>query len=144
MSGPFDDASDPGGNGFGYTGSRADAIADGRLYDVSEAAADAGFIWPLAITREAWNECVAWTDDDSAKQVFQSEPVRTAELLRVCAYTIRLADPTENRMNFEITRIPRDGKATVADRVTLQIAAHVGDEGRPALTIGLPPVIKHC
>ena len=109
---------------------------------MSEAAADAGFIWPLAITREAWDECVAWNDDDSAKQVFQSQSMRLTDVLRVCAYTIRLADPVENRMNFEIARIPRDGKATVADRVMLQIAAHVGDEGRPALTLRLPPVAK--
>ncbi len=138
MSGHFDDAS-TGGNGFGYSGSRAGAIASGLLFDVSDVAHDAGFKWPVAFTRNAWNECVKWSDEDSAKQVFQSEKIRMIDILRVCAYTIRMADPEENRMNFEITRVPRDGESMDASRVTLQIVAHLGDEGKPVLTILLPP-----
>ena len=96
------------------------------------------------MTRGAWNECVKWRDEDSAQQVFQSEKIRLIDLLRVCAYTIRMADPEENRMNFEIARIPRDGEAMAAARVTLQIVAHLGDEGQPVLTILLPPVIENA
>ena len=125
-------------NGFGYTGSRTAAIASGRLYDVSDVAHDAGFKWPVVFTRDAWDECVKWRDADSAKQVFQSEQVRLIDILRVCAYTIRMADPDERRMNFEITRISRDGEALNPSRVTLQIAAHMGDEGQPVMTILLP------
>ena len=140
MSGSFDDASSDGGHGFGYAGSRTAAIASGHLYDVSDVAQDAGFKWPVAFTRAAWNECVRWRDADSANQVFQSERVRLIDILRVCAYTIRMADPDESRMNFEIARIPRDGESLSASHVTLQIAAHMGDEGQPVLTILLPPV----
>jgi len=139
MSGHFDDASSNGGNGFGYSGSRAGAMASGLLFDVSDVAHDAGFKWPVAFTRGAWNECVKWSDEDSAKQVFQSEKIRMIDILRVCAYTIRMADPEENRMNFEITRVPRDGESMDASHVTLQIVAHLGDEGKPVLTILLPP-----
>ena len=138
MSGHFDDASSNGGNGFGYAGSRTGAIASGQLFDVSDVAHDAGFKWPVAFTRCAWNECVKWSDEDSAKQVFQSEKIRMIDILRVCAYTIRMADPEENRMNFEIARVPRDGESMEASRVTLQIVAHLGDEGKPVLTILLP------
>jgi hypothetical protein len=38
---------------------RADAIRDGILVDVSEAAREAGFKWPVALTAAAWGRCVA-------------------------------------------------------------------------------------
>ncbi|MFX8797558.1 DUF6573 family protein, partial [Acinetobacter baumannii] len=34
--------------------SRAQAIADGALIDVTETAFEAGFQWPVAISRRAW------------------------------------------------------------------------------------------
>jgi hypothetical protein len=33
---------------------RAEALTDGTLVDVSETAREAGFIWPVAVTREVW------------------------------------------------------------------------------------------
>jgi hypothetical protein len=39
--------------------SRAQAIADGVLIDVSETARGAGIRWPVALTRAAWAQCVA-------------------------------------------------------------------------------------
>ena len=44
-------------------------------------------------------------------------------------------------MNFEIARIPRDGESMDASRVTLQIVAHLGDEGKPVRTILLSPAV---
>lgn len=38
---------------FSYT--RAQAIEDGVLIDVSEIANEAGFLWPVAITAEIWS-----------------------------------------------------------------------------------------
>src|SRR5262249_1653635 len=37
---------------------RADAIRDGVLIDVSAAARDAGFTYPVALTAAAWSRCV--------------------------------------------------------------------------------------
>ena len=138
MSGHFDEASSNGGNSFGYAGSRKKAIAAGHLFDVSEIAREAGFKWGLAFTRAAWNECVKWSKLDSRKQIFQSERGRLIEILRVCAYAIRIESPDRSRMNFEIARIPRDGESTRATQITLQIVAHAGDEGESVLTILLP------
>ena len=42
---------------FSYT--RAQAIADGVLVDVSELAKQAGFRFPVAVTAGVWAECVA-------------------------------------------------------------------------------------
>ena len=40
--------------------SRAEAIADGVLVDVTKPASEAGFKVPVTITRAAWADCVEW------------------------------------------------------------------------------------
>lgn len=42
---------------------RAEAIEDGELIDVTETAREAGFTVPVARTRAAWVDCVAWGED---------------------------------------------------------------------------------
>jgi hypothetical protein len=42
-----------------YRYSRADAIRDGVLIDVSAAAREAGIRWPVALTCAAWGRCVS-------------------------------------------------------------------------------------
>ena len=39
--------------------SRSEALADGLLVDVTETAREAGFLYPVALTRAAWELCVA-------------------------------------------------------------------------------------
>ena len=48
-----------------YAYTRAQAIADGVLIDVSELSRDAGFRHPVAMTSGAWADCVAWSSDTS-------------------------------------------------------------------------------
>jgi hypothetical protein len=38
---------------------RSEALADGVLVDVTETAREAGFVVPVALTRAAWDLCVA-------------------------------------------------------------------------------------
>jgi hypothetical protein len=38
---------------------RAEALADGVLIDVSRTAREAGFKYPVALTRAVWERCVA-------------------------------------------------------------------------------------
>src|SRR2546430_15180287 len=38
--------------------SRADALRDGALIDVTPTAREAGFRWPVVLTRAAWERCV--------------------------------------------------------------------------------------
>jgi len=42
---------------------RAQAIEDGVLIDVSNAAKEAGFRIPIALTTAVWADCVAWDGD---------------------------------------------------------------------------------
>ena len=63
------------------TYTRAQAIEDGVLVDVGSTANEAGFKWPVALTSAAWADCVAWTDDDSQKQVHQDQSGRLWDVL---------------------------------------------------------------
>ena len=58
------------------TYTRAQAIEDGVLIDVSPIAKEAGFEWPVAMTAGAWADCVAWSDRDSQTQVHQDQSGR--------------------------------------------------------------------
>ena len=49
--------------------SRAQAIEDGVLIDVTSMAGEAGFKWPVALTHAVWCDCVAWTERDNRFQV---------------------------------------------------------------------------
>jgi hypothetical protein len=42
-----------------YRYSRADALRDGVLIDVSETAQEADIRWPVALTRAVWERCVS-------------------------------------------------------------------------------------
>jgi len=55
---------------------RAQALADGLLVDVTERAKEAGFRVPVAMTAATWSKAVAWSDADSAKQTQQDESGR--------------------------------------------------------------------
>ena len=59
-----------------YAYTRAEAIADGVLVDVTELARAAGFRHPVAMTSAAWSDCVAWTREDSDRQVHQDQTGR--------------------------------------------------------------------
>lgn len=45
---------------------RAEAIEDGFLVDVTETAREAGFRVPVAVTRGVWAEAVEWDADNRA------------------------------------------------------------------------------
>ena len=45
-----------------YSYSRADALGDGQLVDISQLAREAGFVFPVAITRAVYDKIVRPTD----------------------------------------------------------------------------------
>ena len=60
---------------------RAQALEDGVLVDATATAREAGFRYPVALTRAAWEDCVAWTDANSRRQTFQDQPGRLWDML---------------------------------------------------------------
>jgi hypothetical protein len=121
---------------FQYT--RAQAIADGVLIDATALARDAGFSCPVALTAAVWEDCVAWDDADSERQVHQDLTGRLWDVLFLAAHGARFANPGNERVSFEIDRVPRDGRSTRAETTALHMVIGPGDNGEPVITILQP------
>jgi len=117
------------------TYTRAQAIEDGVLVDPGSMAREAGFKWPVALTTDAWADCVAWTENDSQKQVHQDQSGRLWDLLFLASHAIRTSKNSGDRLLFELYRVPRDGQSVEAERVTLRLIVGPGDAGEPVITI---------
>ena len=118
--------------------SRAQAIEDGVLIDVTAMAREAGFKWPVALTHTAWCDCVAWTERNNRFQVHQDESGRLWDVLFMAFYAIRTATVPRDRLLFSLYRVPKDGHSTEAGEVSLKLMVGPGDAGEPVVTIMLP------
>ncbi|MCP4129153.1 MAG: hypothetical protein GY753_19170 [Gammaproteobacteria bacterium] len=121
-----------------YRYTRAQAIEDGVLVDAGSMAQEAGFKWPVALTSAVWEDCVAWTDDDSRKKPFQDQSGRLWDVLYMASHAIRTSKDSGDRMMFQLYRVPRDGHSTEEVLVTLKLIVGPGDTGEPVITILLP------
>ena len=120
------------------TYTRAQAIEDGVLIDVGSMAKEAGFKWPVALTADAWADCVAWTDADSQQQVHQDQSGRLWDTLYMASHAIRTSKDSGDRLLFQLYRVPRDGQSTEAVLVSLKLIVGPGDSGEPVVSILLP------
>ncbi len=116
---------------------RADAIADGSLVDVTETAKEAGFRVPVALTRAAWESCVAWNDADSKRQTYQDEAGRLWDVLWMCMQTAIHAK-AQDTFFFLLYRVPRGGRGVRARLTRLKAVIGPGDAGEPVVTIMEP------
>ena len=114
---------------------RAQAIEDGVLIDISSTAKEAGFEWPVAMTAGAWADCVAWSDTDSQAQVYQDQSGRLWDVIFMAFQAISLSRETGDRLLFRLYRVPRDGHSTDAELTTLKLIVGPGDSGEPVITI---------
>jgi len=118
--------------------SRAQAIDDGVLIDVTSVAREAGFKWPVALTHAAWCDCVAWTERDNHFRIYQDESGRLWDVLFMASYAVRTAAIPGDRLRFSLYRVPKDGRSTQAQEVSLKLMVGPGDAGEPVVTIMLP------
>ena len=121
-----------------YTYTRAQAIEDGVLIDATEMAKETGFKWSLALTAAAWADCVAWTDADNHHQRYQDQSGRLWDVLFMASFAIRSANNADRQLQFDLQRIPRNGRTTTSQRRTLKLILGPGDDGEPVITIMLP------
>lgn len=109
---------------------RAQAIDDGALVDVSELAREAGFRLPVAVTRAVWQDSVAWTGNQSAQQ---DQTARLYDVLFMAALAARRGQG--RRVTFQVYRVPNDGRSKRAKVVLLDIHIGPGDSAEPVITI---------
>ena len=117
---------------------RAQALADGMLVDVSEVASEAGFCVPVAVTQAVWHLIVPNPAEQAACQDLQG---RLWDTLYMAFLAIRRrggASSSEQllyRVIFQLRgRDGRNGQHTV----TLKILSGPGDEAEHVITIMFP------
>lgn len=115
---------------------RRQALDDGYLVDVTTTAQEAGFRFQVAMTQAAWADCVAWSEEDSQRQVYQDEAGRLWDVLWMASLAARRG--TGERLAFQLYRVPRGGRGIRPRLVTLHLAIGPGDEGEPVITILMP------
>jgi hypothetical protein len=119
---------------YGY--SRAQAIADGVLVDVSAMARQTGFSVPVAMTSAAWADLVEWSDQDSSRQTHQDESGRLWDVLWMARLAARCAQGGTVAVQFY--RVPRGGKGRMPRKTTLQMNIGPGDVAEPVITLMIP------
>ena len=118
-------------NGIVYSYSRARAIRDSVLIDVTETAREAGLGYPTAITASVWADCVRVPEGVEG----QDEAGRLWDILWMCRCGILHSREVEAELLFQLHVRNDNRRATV---VTLKAVIGAGDELDPVITIMLP------
>jgi hypothetical protein len=116
---------------FAY--SRAEAIADGVLVDVAEAAQDAGFLLPVAVTAALWADL-----ENIPAGSGQDVPQRLRTLLRAAREAIEQAVASGRGDREEVpfaTHLPLPGFPA---RYHAKSVIGPDDQGKPCLTLMQP------
>jgi hypothetical protein len=117
---------------FSYT--RAQAIEDGVLVDLTEWAAETGFKIPVACTSTVWHGYIV--PSDVTMELGQSERGRAHDLLWILFCAIRGSRGVEREcMPFKVVFLQAPCRH---EEVTLNAHYGPGDEGEAVLTITLP------
>lgn len=120
-----------------YSYTRAQAIDDGVLVDVSDVAREAGFKVPVAITYAVFSQCVEWSDDDSHKQTTQDASGRLWDVL-VTARAAARANDEADTVHYTVACVPCDGMSRDPVDMPLKMVIGPGDTAAPVVTIMLP------
>jgi hypothetical protein len=126
LKSPFEDAPVI----FQYT--RAQAIEDGVLIDLTDWAKETGFKIPVACTAAVWNGYVVPTD--RTRELGQSERGRAHDLLWMLFNAIRKGGSGDSLL-FQVMFLQTPHRHVI---VKLKSVCGPGDHGEPALTIMLP------
>ncbi len=120
-----------------YSYSRADAIKDGVLHDVTETAKKCGFRIPVAITDTIW---ARWINATPEQQEYgQTTEARLRDVLAVLFFRIRALpkDATPTRLVFKV-RFLMDAEKEGYEEPELTADCGPGDQGEAVITILLP------
>jgi hypothetical protein len=111
---------------------RAQAIEDGSLVDVSETAREAGIRFPVALTRGVWNEYVALTE--TAERAGNSERGRLWDVVWMMKFGIA-KHRSESSFLFQLYVVT---DSIDPSQVELRAVCDGGDDGEPVITVLLP------
>jgi hypothetical protein len=113
---------------------RADAIEDGALVDVTETAREAGITVPTALSAGAWAESVSllgWPDKGT-----QDEDGRLWDVLWLLSCAMRgTRGRNVSRIDFTVSVTQKNSRQRLID---LYAVVGPGDQAEPVITVMLP------
>lgn len=115
---------------------RKEALDEGKLRDISDAAKEAGLLIPVYITSTVWDGWI--TPDDQAIKNGENEQTRLRNMMDKLLYYIRVHRQT-NRSNLIYFPVPltKEGKTE-----NVQLLSYLGPiektDHRPCITIMIP------
>ena len=110
---------------------RAQALEDGVLADISELAREAGFKFPVAVTQGVWE---VLNPTEELKAAGQDMTGRTWDMLTILRHAIRNAANTDE-IRFAPLFLRKPGQKIVP--VEMWAKCGPGDEGEPVITVML-------
>ena len=117
---------------FRYT--RAQAIKDGVLVDLTEWARETGFKIPVACTAAVWNGYIV--PPKETEKLGQSIRGRAHDVLWMLHVAIRRCGSAKSdQLRYQLIFVTKGGQRKT---VTLKSICGPGDDGEPVLTITLP------
>jgi len=111
---------------------RAEALNDGLLIDVSKLATEAGFVIPVAVTRALYYQYL--TPDDNFNLIGQSVDGRTWDMLFLLRLQILQSKSDEQTTFFKVIFLTQP---RVSQKIRLKAVIDGGDDGNPVVTIML-------
>jgi len=118
-----------------YSYSRKQAIEDGVLVDVSETpeAIEAGFKFPVAVTRTVWDQCV----EVPAGVIGQDIPGRLWDLLYMLRIAIQHSERRTDTVYLDL-HVRNDNREGEPPLVSLKAVCGPGDHGEKVITVMHP------
>jgi hypothetical protein len=113
--------------------SRADALRDGVLIDVSATAREAAFKYAVALTAAAWAQCVAVPPG----VLCQDEAGRLWDVLTMLRFAIRGSSPGAQEVRFGV-HVRNDNRDSTPPLVRLKALCGPGDDGELVITVMMP------
>ena len=118
-----------------YAYTRAQALADGVLVDVTEEAKQFGYKVPVAVTANLFNLYVRASEGMIAEG--QSTEARLRDVLMVLLFRIKQR-PRTDRITFNVSFAMGPTQRNISRTVELTAIIGPGDMAEPVLTIMLP------
>jgi hypothetical protein len=119
----------PEGVSLFATDFRAQALREGILVDVSQTAQEAGFVFPVAVTKNLWEDLNAIPEAYSHEDVIG----RLWDVLMVAKLAVRQSSPEGGQVSFRV--ILHVGKTSA---YTVRLICHPGDDLEPVITLSNP------
>lgn len=120
-----------------YAYTRAQAIEDGVLVDVTQTAREAGFRLPVAVTSAVWSNLIQ--PSEALAGWGQSVQGRLWDVLFLLHWQIKVHPEAQSELRFKVIfLIERRGREPKHETVTLKALIGPGDAGEPVITIMYP------